>query len=209
MGTRVKICGIQTTGVLDAASRADWVGFVFFAESPRYLTPVQAAALLYGRSAPKRVGLFVAPSDADVLETLRVVDLDVLQVYASETRVEQLRILTGLEIWRSVGVDSPADLPERSAADALVVEPRPLPGSSRPGGNALAMNWALTRQWAAPVPWMLAGGLTPDNVGEAIARSGAQAVDVSSGVERSLGIKDPVLVREFLRAARAASSPAS
>lgn len=205
MDTGVKICGIRTVDALEAASHADWIGLVFFAGSPRCVTPTEAAALLHGRRTPRKVGLFVSPEDAEVMETLRLVELDVLQVYASETRLEQLRTLTGLEVWRSVGVSSRADLPDRSAADALVVESRPLAGSTRPGGNAHAMDWDLTRGWAAPVPWMLAGGLTPGNVGEAIARSGTRAVDVSSGVESRLGVKDPALIRDFVDAVRAVS----
>jgi phosphoribosylanthranilate isomerase len=205
MDIRVKICGIRTVDALEAAAQADWIGLVFFARSPRHVTPVEAAALLHGRRTPRRVGLFVAPEDAEVVETLRLVELDVLQVYATETRVKQLRALTGLEVWQAVGVGNRNDLPERSVADALVVESRPLPGSNRPGGNAHAMDWDLTRGWAAPVPWMLAGGLAPDNVGEAIARSGTRAVDVSSGVESRLGVKDPALVRDFLSSVRTAS----
>ena len=205
MEIAVKICGIRTVDALEAALPADWIGLVFFAKSPRHITPVDAAALLQGRRTPRRVGLFVAPDDAEVTQTLRRVQLDVLQVYASEARVEQLRSLTGLEVWQAVGVGSRSDLPKRSAADRLVVESRPPLGSNRPGGNAHAMDWDLTQGWAAPVPWMLAGGLGPDNVGEAIARSGTRAVDVSSGVERRPGVKDPALIRDFLASARNAA----
>ncbi len=204
---RAKICGIRTVEALEAAAGADWIGLVFFPRSPRAVSPAEAAALLRGRTTPRRVGLFVSPDDDEVVATLREVELDVLQLYASEARVERLRALTGLEVWRAVGVGEAADLPERSAADGLVVESRPPPDSDRPGGNARAMNWDLTRGWAAPVPWMLAGGLDPGNVGEAIARSGAQAVDVSSGVERGRGVKDAALIRDFLASVRAASPP--
>lgn len=199
---RVKICGVRTVAALEAAAAADWVGFVFFARSPRCVTAGEAAALLDGRETPRRVGLFVAPRDEEVLDVLRQVRLDVLQVHASEARVAELRALSGLEVWRAVGVAERADLPAASVADALLVESRPPPGADRPGGNALAMDWDLARGWPAPVPWLLAGGLHVGNVAEAVARSGAQAVDVSSGVESSLGVKDAAMIREFIDAAR-------
>ncbi len=199
---RVKICGVRTAAALEAAAAADWVGLVFFARSPRCVTAAEAAALLAGRATPRRVGLFVAPQDAEVLDVLRQVRLDVLQVYASEARVSALRALTGLEVWRAVGVAAQGDLPVATAADALVVESQPPAGADRPGGNARAMDWGLTRGWAAPVLWLLAGGLTPGNVAQAVARSGAAAVDVSSGVESAPGRKDAALIREFIDAAR-------
>ena len=199
---RVKICGVRTVAALEAAAAADWVGLVFFARSPRHITAVEAAALLAERVTPRRVGLFVAPQDEEVLGVLRQVRLDVLQVHASEARVVELQALTGLEVWRAVGVAARDDLPLASGADALVVESRPPAGADRPGGNARAMDWALTRGWLAPAPWLLAGGLTPGNVAEAVARSGAMAVDVSSGVESAPGVKDPALIHRFINAAR-------
>ncbi len=198
---RVKICGVRTVAALEAAAAADWVGLVFFARSPRCVTAGEAAALLEGRATPRRVGLFVAPRDEEVLDVLRQVRLDVLQVYASEARVAALRALTGLEVWRAVGVAAQGDLPATTGADALVVESRPPEGSDRPGGNAHAMDWGLTRAWAAPAPWLLAGGLRPGNVADAVARSGASAVDVSSGVESAPGLKDAALIRDFIAAA--------
>ncbi len=200
--TRVKICGIRTAEALDAAAAADWIGLVFFARSPRHLTPAQAAALLYGRTTPRRVGLFVDPSDAEVFDTLAQVPLDVLQLHAPEPRVAALRVLTGLETWRAVGLSAREELPAASAADALLIESRPPPGADRPGGNGQPLDWAITAGWNAPRPWLLAGGLTPGNVGVAVRRSGATAVDVSSGVETAPGIKDATLIRCFLHAAR-------
>ncbi len=201
---RVKICGVRTVEALEAAAGADWVGFVFFARSPRCVTGAEVAALVDGRAAPCRVGLFVEPGDAEVLEVLGQVRLDVLQVHASEARVAALRALSGLEVWRAVGVASRADLPGASGADALLVESRAPAGAGRPGGNGMAMDWSLPRGWVAPVPWLLAGGLTAGNVGEAVARSGAVAVDVSSGVESAPGVKDAGMIRAFIGAARRA-----
>lgn len=204
---RVKICGLRTPEALDASAAADWIGLNFFARSPRHVTPAEAAALLHGRRTPRVVGLFVDPTDAEVLDTVAQVRLDVLQLYAAEPRVAALRALTGLETWRAAGIASRADLPATTEADALVIESRPPPGADRPGGNGRALDWSLTEGWAAPGPWLLAGGLTPANVGDAVARSGAAAVDVSSGVEASRGVKDAALIRDFLEAAR--RSPAA
>ena len=201
---RVKICGVRTAAALDASAAADWVGFVFFARSPRCVTAEAAAALLDGRETPRRVGLFVAPEDAEVREVLARVRLDVLQVHASEARVAELRALSGLEVWRAMGVAARDDLPRESVADALLVESRAPAGAERPGGNGLAMDWGLLQGWVPPVPWLLAGGLNAGNVGEAVARSGAVAVDVSSGVESAPGVKDAAMIREFIGAARRA-----
>jgi phosphoribosylanthranilate isomerase len=104
-----------------------------------------------------------------------------------------------------VGATQTGDLPDAAAgADGFVIEPKPPPEATRPGGNAVALDWSLLAGWAAPAPRLLAGGLTPENVAEAIRTSGAQAVDVSSGVERSLGVKDPDKIRAFIAAARGA-----
>jgi phosphoribosylanthranilate isomerase len=104
-----------------------------------------------------------------------------------------------------VGIDQPGDLPRDAlGADVLLLEAKPPPEASRPGGNAVSFDWSLLRGWQAPVPWILAGGLTPDNVVSAIHASGATAVDVSSGVERRRGVKDPALIRAFIANAKAA-----
>ncbi len=203
---RVKICGVRTAEALDAAAGADWVGFVFFARSPRCVTGGEVAALLEGRAAPRRVGLFVEPRDEEVRAVLGQVGLDVLQVYASEARVAELRALSGLEVWRAVGVAGVGDLPGESGADGLVVESRAPAGAGRPGGNGVAVDWGLLRGWAAPAPWLLAGGLHAGNVAEAVAASGAVAVDVSSGVERAPGVKDAAMIQAFIEAARGAGA---
>ena len=204
---RVKICGVNDASAFDTAveAGADWVGFVFFQRSPRALTPTEAGALsARHQGGPARVGLFVAPTDADVADVLAAVKLDVLQLYADAPRAAALRARFGLPVWRAVGVTDAADLPSEAAgADAFVVEPKPPPGATRPGGNAVALDWSLPAGWRAPAPWLLAGGLTPKNVAAAIRASGAEAVDVSSGVERSRGVKDPALIRAFVAAARA------
>jgi phosphoribosylanthranilate isomerase len=206
--TKVKICGLNDSAALQAAveAGADWVGFVFFPPSPRSVTPARAAALsALAEGGPPRVGLFVDPSEADIARVLEVVKLDVLQVYGTAVDVPRLRSRFGLPVWRPVGVSRAADLPDMALeADALLIEAKPPEGATRPGGNATTFDWTLLRGWTAPMPWLLAGGLTPDNVATAIAHTGATAVDVSSGVEQSKGLKDPALIRAFIARAKGA-----
>jgi len=208
MTVRVKICGINDPVALATAAEAgaDWVGFVFFPPSPRAITPAQAAALSAAcPGGPKRVGLFVDPTEAAVAAALDALHLDALQLYAPAARVAALRARFARPVWRAIGVATEADLPtEAGAADRFVLEAKPPPEATRPGGNAARFDWTLLRDWHAPAPWILAGGLTPDTVAAAIHATGATAVDVSSGVERAPGAKDPALIRAFIAAARGA-----
>ncbi len=204
--TQIKICGINSEAAFDAVveARADWLGFVFFPPSPRFVTPTEAARLSRraGRE-PLRVGLFVHPTEADISAALESVGLDILQIYASPALVATMRLRFGLPVWRAVGISSRGELPATmDHADALLIEAKPPPGATRPGGNATPLQWSILSGWSAPGPWVLAGGLTPANVGAAIAASSAPAVDVSSGVERSPGVKDPALIEAFVAAAR-------
>jgi len=204
--TKVKICGIRDEPALDAAvdAGADWVGFVFFARSPRCITPQEAVILhrrLDGKAAA--VGLFVEPEEADIERILQLVPLDILQLYTTPERARFLRSRFGRPVWLAHGVSRQDQLPTTHGPDGLVVESRAPDDASRPGGNGLSFDWSILQGWQAPVPWLLAGGLTPGNVGEAIKRSGATAVDVSSGVESSPGCKDPALIRRFVKSARA------
>lgn len=206
MTVQVKICGINDPVAFDTAiaAGADWIGFAFFPPSPRFITPAQAAALsARSPGGPARVGLFVDPTPDMIAKTLDMVRLDILQLYG-DVDATALRDRFGLLIWRAVGVASAADLPVASGgADRLLVEAKPPPDATRPGGNAARFDWSLLRDWRAPAPWILAGGLTPDNVAEAIGITGASAVDVSSGVELTHGVKDPALIRAFIANARA------
>ena len=211
MTTRIKICGINSSEALDAAvdAGADYVGFVFFPRSPRAVTPAQAAALSGGRpGGPARVGLFVDPTDDDVAAALAKIALDVLQIYGAPGRAAALRARFGVAAWAAVGVGSASDLLATApGVDGLLIEAKAPPDAAQPGGNARLFDWSILRGWNAPMPWMLAGGLTPDNVADAIRISGALAVDVSSGVERSRGVKDPALIRAFVGNARTKSTP--
>jgi phosphoribosylanthranilate isomerase len=207
MTTRVKICGITTEEGMDAAvaAGADWVGLNFFPASPRHVTPQRAAELAARPGLPTLVGLFVKPEDAEIAAVLAAVKLDVLQVYVDASRAAEIRARFGLPVWRAVGVSSAADLPrDPGGVDGFVIEAKAPPGATRPGGNAVTFDWSILAGWHAPAPWLLAGGLGPDNVAEAIRATGATAVDVASGVERQKGIKDPALVAAFARAARTA-----
>ncbi len=206
----MKICGINDPASFDAAREAgaDWIGFVFFPPSPRYVTPKQAYQLsARAASGPPRVGLFVKPTEAEILRTLDVVELDILQLYGAGERIGTIRAHFGGEIWHAAGVREAADLPSQAmGADRLVIEAKPPADANRPGGNAVSFDWAITKPWAPPCPWILAGGLDADNVSTAIRLSGACAVDVSSGVETSSGIKSPERIRAFIRATRNGAS---
>ncbi len=190
------------------AAGAELVGLVFFPPSPRAVTPAQAAALAV--PGPGRVGLFVDPDDALVAEVLAAVPLDILQLHGEETpaRCAELRARFGLPVMKALGVATRADLAALAAyapaVDRFLLDAKAPPGATRPGGNAAAFDWSVLAGAAIPRPWLLAGGLTPGNVAQAIRVSGAPGVDVSSGVERAKGIKDPALIAGFVREARAA-----
>jgi phosphoribosylanthranilate isomerase len=206
--TLIKICGVNDAAAFDTAvaAGADFVGFNFFPASPRYVTAAQAAALSSRHAGgPKRVGLFVAPEDDHIATVLAALSLDALQLYVPVEREAALRGRFGVSVWRAVGVAARADLPlDADGADRLLIDTKAPANASRPGGNAVAFDWSLLAGWTAPCPWLLAGGLTPENVATAIRTTGAPAVDVSSGVERAPGVKDAALIRAFIAAARAA-----
>ena len=205
---RVKICGINSEAAFDAAvaAGADWLGFVFFPPSPRAISATRAARLsARAPGGPLRVGLFVNPALAEIAAVLAAIPLDILQIHGPAELARAIRAEFGLPVWRAVGIAAAADLPRAAdGADVLLLDASPPPGATRPGGNAVSFDWSLLRGWRPPAPWLLAGGLTPDNVAAAIAATGAPAVDVSSGVERRPGEKDPALIRAFIAAARGA-----
>ena len=207
----VKICGIRDAAALDAARQAgaDMVGFVFFPPSPRAVTANEAGMLARSyRDGPKRVGLFVDPDDAMLAATLAEVPLDILQLQGEESpaRAGDIRARFGKPVMKALGIASKADLahlPEYAdQVDYFLLDARPPPGSALPGGNAVAFDWALMKGEKPPRPWLLAGGLTPANVVQAITTSGAPGVDVSSGVERTRGVKDPAAIAAFIAAAK-------
>lgn len=181
---------------------ADWVGFVFAQASPRAIGPAAAAALAMPY-AISRVGLFVDPTDDELDAVLAGVRLDVLQLHSSLARAQTIRRRTGLPVWHATGVAARSDLPrDADGIDALLLDAKSAP-NTLPGGNAQPFDWTVLQGWSAPCTWLLAGGLTTANVSEALTLSGADAVDVSSGVELTRGIKSPDLIRSFIAAARA------
>lgn len=207
---RVKICGLRTEADVAAvaAAGAAYAGFVFFAKSPRNLSVAEARSLAI--TAPEGLCKVALTVDADNAVLDAIVDgvpLDMLQLHGHETaeRVAEVRARYGLPVMKAMGVADEADLAgliEMSlAADQLLIDAKPQKGADLPGGNGLAFDWRLLvgRKWLKP--WMLAGGLTQENVAEAVRLTGARQVDVSSGVESAPGVKDASRIAAFVAAA--------
>ncbi len=208
----VKICGLGRAAEVDACVQAGarYVGFVFFPKSPRHLELPQAAEL--AAHVPVglcKVALTVDADDAMLDALTTVVPLDMLQLHGRESpaRVAEVKARYGLPVMKALGVADRDDLARIDAfagvADQLLIDAKPPGGADLPGGNGLAFDWMLLAGRVWRTPWMLAGGLTPLNVAEAIRRTGARQVDVSSGVESAPGVKDPQLIAELVRAATA------
>lgn len=197
-----------------AAAGARWLGFVFFPRSPRHVSAERAAALAVEVPVGlMRVGLFVNPDDALLDRTLAQVPLDMIQLHGGESpsRVAEVRARTGLPVMKAIGVADPGDLDAiwdyGLVADQLLIDAKPPRDASLPGGNGLAFDWRLLVGRRFLKPWMLAGGLTAQNVAEAVRLTRAPAVDVSSGVESAPGVKDAGMMRAFVAAATAPVVP--
>ncbi|WP_281823827.1 phosphoribosylanthranilate isomerase [Jannaschia rubra] len=210
MGVRVKICGLRTPDDVTAVAEAGaaYLGLVFFPKSPRNVDVDQARALAL--AAPvglAKVALLVNPDDAMLDRIGGEVPLDMIQLHGSEppARVAEVRARTGLPVMKAMGLRTADDLARIDAyagvADQILVDAKPPEGADLPGGNGVGFDWRLIagRDWTCP--WMLAGGLTPDNVAEAIRLTGAAQVDVSSGVESAPGMKDAARIAAFVDAA--------
>jgi len=211
MTVQAKICGINDETAMRAAveAGADFVGLVFYPPSPRAVDPGQAARL--AEAVPDgviKVGLFVDPDDALIDTVLTQVALDMLQLHGSETpaRCAALRARTGLPVMKAIKVADKSDIETArdylGSVDWLMFDakaPRDME-NALPGGNALSFDWKLLSGQEWPVPWMLAGGINPENVAHAVAASGTKVVDVSSGVESAPGRKDPARIAAFLNA---------
>ncbi len=212
MPAEVKICGLTDAESIDAAieAGAEFIGLVFFAKSPRAVTAEQAAELTQFIEGVQKVGLFVDPDDALLNEVLTHVRLDLLQFHGSESpeRLAEVRQDFGVPVMKVIPVAEAADLkaaePFLDVVDYLLFDAKPPKGADLPGGNAVSFDWSILKGFKAPVPWMLAGGLTPANVAEAIKATGAPIVDVSSGVESAPGVKDSDKIRAFVTAALSA-----
>ena len=211
--TDAKICGLKTMATLNAAldGGADYVGLVFFAKSPRHVTLAQAA-ILADRASGKVgiVALVVDPEDASIDAIVSEVAPDVFQLHGHESpdRVSAIRSRIGRPVWKAVPVATTADAERANdyagIADLIVFDAKAPVGAVLPGGNGHAFDWQALDAVKGRLRFMLSGGLNPDNVAQAIAITGATAVDVSSGVETSPGVKDPELIHRFLRAVKQA-----
>ncbi|MGC1486600.1 MAG: phosphoribosylanthranilate isomerase [Albidovulum sp.] len=216
MDIRVKICGLKEPAHVAAAAAAgaQYLGFNFFPKSPRYVDLGAAAALAL--TVPEGVAKVALTVDADnaALDALTAaVALDMLQLHGHESpeRVREVKARYGLPVMKVVGVAGPEDLAALDlygqVADQLLIDAKPPKGAVLPGGNGVSFDWTLITRKYWPCPWMLAGGLTAQNVGEAIRLTGARQVDVASGVESAPGVKDPVMIRAFIAAARGDGGP--
>jgi phosphoribosylanthranilate isomerase len=210
MAVEVKICGLSSEASLNAAlaGGADMVGLVFFPASPRHVSAARARVLAaQARGRARIVALMVDPSDEEIAGAVAAVEPDLLQLHGRETpeRVDEVRRRWGMRLIKAVPVAAPADVAAAhgyaGAADLILFDARAPAASTRPGGNGAPFDWrALAGIGRAP--FALSGGLTPDNVAQAIRVTGAAIVDVSSGVERRPGEKDGDLIRRFIRAAK-------
>lgn len=215
--TQVKICGLRTEAALEAAlaGGADYVGLVFFPPSPRNLSTEAARPLAAkARGRAKIVALMVDPDDALLDAVVAAVDPDILQLHGEESpeRVAEVRRRWAKPVMKAVKVetarDAEAALGYRGIADLILFDARAPKDSPLPGGNGAPFDWRALAGVKDKVAYMLSGGLTPENVAEAIRVTDARIVDVSSGVEVRPGEKDPELIRRFLRAAKAANQGA-
>lgn len=206
----MKICGLRTPADVTAVARAGaaYAGFVFFAKSPRNVTlPEARLAALAAPPGLARVALTVDADDGTLDAIVEAVPLDMLQLHGHESpdRVAQVRARYRLPVMKAIGLADESDLPAifafSTVADQILIDAKPPRGADLPGGNGLAFDWRLLagRRWLRP--WMLAGGLTAENVAEAVRLTGARQVDVSSGVESAPGVKDAARIAAFVAAA--------
>lgn len=211
MSIAVKTCGLSDRRAIDAAlaGGARYLGFVFFPRSPRNVSPATVAALTAGLpDGVSTVGVVVDPDDAMLDGILSVVPLDYFQLHGDESpaRAASIRARTGRGVIKAIKVSEAAEIDGaaayRDSVDMVLFDAKPPPDAAHPGGNARAFDWRLFHEAPPPAPmtWLLSGGLTVDNVAEAIKITAARAVDVSSGIESAPGRKDPEKIRAFLAA---------
>ena len=210
MPVAVKFCGLTRPADIAAAiaARARYVGFVHFRKSPRHLEIAPMAALAVEVPAGMAKVLLSVDADNAMLDAITTgVPLDMLQLHGRESpeRVAEIKARYGLPVMKAIGVAEAGDLAAIDAyspvADQLLIDAKPPKGAALPGGNGLAFDWRLLadrKYWT--LPWMLAGGLTADNVAEAVRLTGAKQVDVSSGVESAPGLKDAGVMKRFAAA---------
>ncbi len=214
--TDAKICGIKSSEGLEAAiaGGARWIGLVLHEKSPRNMPLETAAALAdQARGRAAIVVLLADPGDDRIADVVRAVGPDFIQLHGQESveRASAIRTTYGTRIIKAVGVQNEAEVKAALAyykpgaiADLILFDAKPPPGAERTGGHGTAFDWRILAAVPVGMPYLLAGGLTPDNVREAIRATGAPAVDVSSGVEIAPGQKSPELIRGFLQAVKTA-----
>jgi phosphoribosylanthranilate isomerase len=212
MSIAAKICGLSSEATIEAAivGGASYIGLNFYPPSPRFVSPARAGELCAAiPPSVKRVAVLVDADDAAIGEVLEAAPIDILQFHGAETpeRVAETKRRFGRQVMKAISIAGPEDVDiarrYEDAADLLLFDAKPpRRPDALPGGNGLAFDWRLIagREWR--LPWMLSGGLTADILPEAVRISGARAVDVSSGVERRAGEKDPEKIRAFLEVAR-------
>ena len=214
MSLIVKICGLSTPETLDVAldAGADMVGFVFFLASPRHVSLETARALgQRAKGRALRVALMVDADDATIANIVEALRPELLQLHGQESvaRVRDIKQAFGLPVMKAVPIATSADfapLPGYAAvADRILFDARAPKEASRPGGLGARFDWKLLSGVDPKIPFMVSGGLDAANVAEAVRVTRAGGVDVSSGVERAPGLKDPDMIRDFIRAARAAA----
>ena len=210
MDIKVKICGINSPQAAEAAAQADYAGFVFYPPSPRHVSAQEAAALMEAMpDTVKKVGLFVNADDQEIRSVLEKAPLDMLQFHGEEypPRVMMARATFGLPVIKAIKIASAIDLETAHGyldeASMILFDAKPPADmeNALPGGNALSFDWTLLKDFDLEIPWMLSGGLNAQNLAEAVEKSGAKQVDVSSGVESEKGKKDAAKIRDFLNLA--------
>lgn len=213
MSLEIKICGLSTPETLDAAlgAGADMVGMVFFPPSPRHVSLSTASALATrARGRAGIVALTVDADDAALADIVAAIHPDMLQLHGKESpeRVAAIRARFELPVMKAVGIATAADLAALTAyervADRLLLDAKPPKDAVLPGGNGVPFDWDLLAGLDLSIPYMLSGGLDPENVRNAVQRLHPFGVDVSSGVERAPGVKDIARIVAFIREARAA-----
>ena len=220
-GPNVKICGVKNaeTAITAARAGADFLGFVFFRKSPRFVTPEAAEEIILdlkqasfdeGFAMPRIVGLFVDAGEKELSEAAPLLTHFQFHGHESAERCRELGEEFGIEVIKAIPVTEAADIEAakefEGAADILLFDAKPPPGAGRPGGNGISFDWTLLSAYEGETPYLVAGGLTPDNVAEAVkgqaGRETFLGVDVSSGVETAPGKKDETLVKSFISASK-------
>ncbi|HEV2563806.1 MAG TPA: phosphoribosylanthranilate isomerase [Microvirga sp.] len=218
MDSLIKICGLSTPETLDVAlgAGADMVGFVRFPKSPRHVSLDLGHRLsLQARGRAQRVVLLVDPGDEDIAQAIEAINPDLIQLHGHETpeRVAAIRSMVKRPVMKALGIAQASDLqalrPYAGGVDHILLDAKPpRTAEALPGGNGISFDWRLLDGLDPKLSFMLSGGLTPDNVAEAIRLTKPRAVDVSSGVESGPGLKDPARIEAFVRAARTAFAAA-